>query len=112
MSKTMGLYFGGMDTEQVNALRARLNDLAGDLGYVARSGPTTGENRGVLARLLVGIDAGEVAVVKLPEAQRANAIICLSDFGEHWADAITEAFAAALTRQLEAALREIWAEAE
>ena len=61
MGSTIGLYFP-VDNEQVNALRARLNELAGKFGYVAKAGPTAG--KGNLAALLVAIDAGEVFVTK------------------------------------------------
>jgi len=63
---TMGLYFRGMPQDEINALRARLNDRAGELGYTALTGPTAGE--GNLAALLVAIDAGEVELVKVEGA--------------------------------------------
>lgn len=98
---TIGLYFG--DTQdQTNALRARLNHLAGDLGYVAKSGPTTGPNRGVLAHLLVGIDAGDVAVVKLSAVQFRLAATVLEHRETDWADEIAASFRAALRREAEA----------
>jgi len=55
-----------------NALRARLNALAAAHGYTATRGPTAGQ--GNLAELLRAIDAGEVALVLLPEQNRASAI--------------------------------------
>ena len=68
---TAGLYFRSLEKHQVNALRSRLNELAGSMGYLAVSGRTVGQ--GNLAALLVAIDAGEVAVVLLPDEQRAMA---------------------------------------
>ena len=62
MGEAVGLYFRGMTKDEVNALRARLNKLAGELGYTAKSGPTAGE--GNLAAMIIGIDKGEVIVVK------------------------------------------------
>jgi len=71
MGKAIGLYFRDMDQGEINALRARLNTLAYELGYTAKSGPTAG--KGNLAALLVAIDAGDVFVTKakvteLPES--------------------------------------------
>lgn len=107
MPGTAGLYFRGLTQPQTNALRARLNDLAGDFGYVAHSGPTTGPNRGVLAGMLVGIDAGEVATTKLEAIDLRIAIAHLETIEKDWAVTITAALATALTRQLETALRAI-----
>lgn len=103
MSKsTIGLNFSNLTQPQANALRARLNDLAGDLGYVARSGPTTGRNRGVLAHMLVGIDAGEVAVVKLNVVQFRLMATILECRGTDLADVVAASFRAALEREAEA----------
>lgn len=102
MPGTTGLYFPDLTQPEANALRARLNDLAGALGYVARSGPTTGENRGVLAHLLVGIDAGEVAVVKLAEEELELAQTELEGEGEGWKDIVAAALWAATIRTTEA----------
>lgn len=102
MAGTTGLYFRALTQDETNALRARLNHLAGDLSYVAHSGPTTGENRGVLAHLLVGVDAGEVAVVKLTDEQRTVAIIHLDGLSNEWASVIAAALRAALVQQFEA----------
>lgn len=63
MGEAVGLYFRGMTKDEVNAMRARLNKLAGELGYTARSGPTAGA--GNMAALLVGIDGGHDAIVHL-----------------------------------------------
>ena len=69
---TAGLYFRSMEKAEVNALRSRLNELAGSMGYKADpKSPTAGQ--GLLAALLVAIDAGEVAVVLLPDEQRGMA---------------------------------------
>lgn len=65
---TRGFYFRNLDGTAANALRARLNTLAGTLGYTASSGRTKGA--GNVAALLQAIDAGEVAVVLLPDEQR------------------------------------------
>lgn len=70
---TIGLYFAGLSAEQTNALRARLNKVAGSLGYTAQGGPTAGE--GNVAALLQAIDAGEVAVVRLPTVDRAGRFV-------------------------------------
>jgi hypothetical protein len=58
----VGFYFAGMSKEEVNTLRARLNDLAAELGYVAKAGPTAGQ--GNAAALLVAIANGEVRLVR------------------------------------------------
>lgn len=102
MPGTAGLYFGNLTQDETNALRARLNDLAGALGYVARSGPTTGTKRGVLAHLLVGIDAGEVAVVRLTAAQFRQMATVLECRGTNWADIVAASFRTALERETEA----------
>jgi len=66
---TAGLYFRSLEKHQVNALRSRLNELAGSMGYKADpKSPTAGQ--GLLAALLVAIDAGEVALVLLPDEQQ------------------------------------------
>jgi len=63
MGQAIGLYFRGLDKSGVNDLRARLNRLAGELGYTAQAGPTTGD--GNLAALLIGIGDGYEAIVHL-----------------------------------------------
>lgn len=69
---TIGLYLRKeIDQPAANALRARLNDLAGDLGYTAVAGPTAGG--GNLPRLLQAIDAGEVALVRLSKQSQNDA---------------------------------------
>ena len=57
----VGFYFAGMSQDEVNALRSRLNELAAELGYVAKAGPTAGQ--GNAAALLVAIAKGEVGLV-------------------------------------------------
>ena len=59
----IGLYFRGMTKEDTNALRARLNELALELGYTAKAGPTYG--KGTLAAMLVAIATGELRVVRV-----------------------------------------------
>lgn len=59
---TFGLYFRGMSQQDANALRARLNARAAELGYTASGGPTKGQ--GNLAGLLRAIDEGEVVLSK------------------------------------------------
>ena len=66
---TIGLYFRGMSQQETNALRGKLNAIAAAHGYIAHAGQTAGE--GNAAALLAGIAAGEVALVMLPDEQRA-----------------------------------------
>jgi len=63
----LGLYFR-KEQHEANSLRSRLNELARSMGYLAVSGRTVGQ--GNLAALLVAIDAGEVALVLLPDEQQ------------------------------------------
>jgi hypothetical protein len=51
-----------MEKEEANAIRAKLNEIAKDLGYLAERGPTAGE--GNLAALLVAIAEGECVVTR------------------------------------------------
>jgi hypothetical protein len=60
---TIGLYISRASQEEANALRSRLNGVAGELGYKATRGPTAGE--GNLSDMLKGIDLGEVGLVEL-----------------------------------------------
>lgn len=69
---TIGLYIRGVDQEGANALRARLNQIAAEFGYTSERGATAGE--GNLAEMLMAIDRGELALVLLPDEQRAWAI--------------------------------------
>jgi len=73
MGQAIGLYFRGLDKDEVNALRARLNRLAGEFGFTAKAGPTTGE--GNLAALLIAIGDGEIVLVQRdPETGNTKAI--------------------------------------
>ena len=73
MGKAIGLYFRDMDQDEINALRARLNRLAGEFGFTAKAGPTTGE--GNLAALLIAIGDGEIILVRRdPETGNTKAI--------------------------------------
>ena len=73
MGKAIGLYFRDMDQDEINALRARLNQLAGEIGFTAKAGPTTGE--GNLAALLIAIGDGEIILVRRdPETGNTKAI--------------------------------------
>lgn len=70
---TIGLYYSTEFTQaEANALRSRLNDLAGEFGYIAVAGRTAG--RGTLSKLLIAIDSGEVALVLLPDEQRSSMV--------------------------------------
>jgi len=97
---TIGLYFRGLDREQTNALRTRLNQIAFDFGYYAERGPTAG--RGNLAEMLIAIDAGELALVLFADGWFRPALEHLEAVGEEWADAIIASLHAALQRQAEA----------
>lgn len=74
---TIGLYIRGLDQEGANALRARLNQIAAEFGYTAERGATAGE--GNLAEMLTAIDSGELALVLLPDEQRAWTIDWLDE---------------------------------
>lgn len=58
---TIGFHFAGLDKAQTNAMRARLNAAARQLGYVSRTGRSAG--RGNAAALFVAIANGEVALL-------------------------------------------------
>jgi hypothetical protein len=62
MGEAIGFYFRGMDKQEVTQIRAELNRLAKELGYIAQSGPTKGQ--GNAAALLVAIARGEVKAGK------------------------------------------------
>lgn len=74
---TIGLYIRGSDQEDANALRSRLNEIAAGFGYTSERGPTAGE--GNLTEMLTAIDKGELALVLLPDEQRAWAIDWLDE---------------------------------
>jgi len=59
---TYGLYFAGLSIEEIQATLARANTVAGQLGYISRTGPSSG--RGNAAALLVAIANGEVTVTR------------------------------------------------
>jgi hypothetical protein len=68
----IGLYFSNtLSKGEVNALRRRLNAIAKEFGYVAKSGPTMGQ--GNLSDLLVAIDEGHAAVISVPDSDDAEA---------------------------------------
>ena len=94
----IGLYFPNcLDRAAVNALRSRLNAIAAELGYYANlRSPTAG--RGNLPELLIAIDAGEVALVLLPDEQRVEAVAALDALGAEWARDIANALRAAQAR--------------
>jgi len=99
---SIGLYFRGLSKKGVNALRARLNDLAATFGYTALGGPTFGQ--GNLAAMLVGIDAGELALVLLSDEQFKLAIEALDQLAtdlpsDNWAKAIANSLRAAYERR-------------
>ena len=106
----IGLYFPGTQ-EEVNALRERLNALAGEFGYTATRGPTTGQ--GNLAEMLVAIDAGELALVLLPDEQFSPALEVLDGlaaedpYRNDWAATVARSLRDTLDRSAEADLAEI-----
>jgi len=104
---TIGLYVPGSQ-EGANALRSRLNEIAGELGYTAERGPTTGE--GNLVDLLRAIDAGEVALVALSDGEARRARAQLEKLGADpaggWARALLRGLDRARVRQYEAETRE------
>ncbi len=59
---TYGLYFAGLSVEEIRATLARANAVAGQLGYISRTGPSSG--RGNAAALLMAIANGEVTVMR------------------------------------------------
>jgi hypothetical protein len=108
---TFGIYFRSRDQESANALRSRLNDLAATFGYTAERGATAGQ--GNLAAMLVAIDAGELALVLLPDEQIHNALqeldrLYTADmFHNDWAATVAASLRAALQRGIEAEQAEI-----
>lgn len=91
---TIGLYFG-LTQEAANALRRRLNELFGRLGYATETSANASRKRrkpwsGGLPKGLVALDRGELVVVKVPlEAQavivhlRESTKALKEDFGKH-----------------------------
>lgn len=76
MAATIGLYFRGLTKPAANQLRTRLNEIAAGFGYTAAAGPTAGA--GNAAAMLMAIDAGEIALVLLPDEHRHLAMKNLS----------------------------------
>ena len=111
MSSTIGLYFR-RDQGSANALRSRLNEIAATFGYTATRGATTGQ--GNLSEMLEAIDAGELALVLLPDEhfrpalEALDAISAQSRFGaDNWAAGVARALRAALERGVEAEKAEL-----
>ena len=104
----MGLYFR-KEQHEANSLRSRLNELARSMGYLAVSGRTVGQ--GNLAALLVAIDAGEVAVVLLPDEQRGMAARWLREQAECQPGPLAEALGSIAASLEDAADRERAADA-
>lgn len=96
----IGLYFRGLDREETNALRARLNKHAAFHGYTATRGPTAGQ--GNLAEMLQAIDAGELATVLLADSQFTSALAHLDVINAEWAQSIAAGLRRALEYQAEA----------
>jgi hypothetical protein len=67
---TLGFYFAGLSDEEANELRRRLNEIAAQLGYTAKAGPTTGQ--GNAAALLAAIVKGECEAKKTSKIQAAS----------------------------------------
>lgn len=61
---TIGFYFAGLRQDEANAVRAKLNAIAAEFGFVARSGPTKGQ--GNAADLLVALARGDLYVAGFP----------------------------------------------
>ena len=97
----IGLYFAGLTQVELNALRARLNRYAKIHGYIASRGPTAG--KGNLAQMLVGIDAGQIALISLnkDQDQWKSAIKFLEAVEEPWATSLILGLLKALENQKE-----------
>ena len=96
---TIGLYFRGLTQSELNALRGRLNELAASYGYLALRGPTTGQ--GNLAAMLVGLDKGEMAIIRLTDERvfKAWAYLDILEADNERAACIAAALRDALERQ-------------
>jgi hypothetical protein len=75
MSATLGLYFQ-LEPEEANAMRQRLNETFGELGYASDTSAHKGRERrkpwaGGLPHGLIGLDRGELALVKVPDEPKA-----------------------------------------
>jgi len=55
-------HFAGFKSDAARAVKAGLNDIAYQLGYISRTGPLAG--RGNAAALLAAIARGEVTVIR------------------------------------------------
>ncbi len=55
-------HFAGLKPDAARAIKAGLNDVAYQLGYISRTGPLSG--RGSAAALLAAIASGEVTVIR------------------------------------------------
>lgn len=104
---TIGLYFPDqMTRSDVNALRSRLNQIAGDFGYTSRG-------KGNLVTMLCAIDAGELALVLLPDEHirqaldQLDAISTEIGYTDNWAATIAASLRAANQRHIEAEQAEI-----
>lgn len=102
----LGFYFRGLDQREANQLRADLNRIAEQHGYVAHSGPTVGE--GNFAAMMIAIASGEVALVLLPDEHFGPAIKRLEQIAAEptiephqndWAASIAQALRHAHERQ-------------
>jgi hypothetical protein len=99
---TITFYVPG-DPGSGNAFRARLNAIAGELGYSSPGGPTKGQ--GSITQLLLAIDNGEVAVVFLSDEERRRALATLNALHEsdpvrnEWANSVLHALERALHRE-------------
>lgn len=62
MGEAIGFYFRGLNKAEVTQIRAKLNEIAKGLGYIAKRGPTSGQ--GNAAALLIAIARGEITLSK------------------------------------------------
>ncbi len=102
MSSTFGLYFKGLSQEYANAMRQRLNTIAASYGYCADRGPTTG--KGNAAEMLMAIDEGELAIVLLPDEQRAAVIEWIEKNASTIGNFMVGEALESIARQLQAAI--------
>lgn len=78
---TIGLSFSSMEQGEANALRKRLNRIFGVLGYATDTSVVASRERrnpwaGGLPKGLVGLDGGELAVVRVnPSPTEVQAVI-------------------------------------
>ena len=62
MGEPTGFYIPGKNKAEVNAIRARLSELAAELGYITTGGPNKG--KGSVGALLDAIAHGEVTLTR------------------------------------------------